>query len=234
MPSVKVPLKPNADVGVPGVVVVNVGVIVQNQAQFERLRDRNNVFTRCWTPVVTNYRTSEVGVSSSDHVADGVSRSVEVWVPHRACYFGVKALPVGVFLGSSGDATNVRPCDVVEFTPSSHDLPVSDLDVHTINRVLAHTLKANRVQACVVNCLVWTVARLAHVLEVLAHLETHELSWGGGVLVHDTTRADNLPRSYCSKRVDECGRARGADVLERLVPVLAFGKRAVTRRQLHK
>lgn len=234
MPAVEVPLKPNADVGVPGVVVVNVGVVVQNQAQFERLRHRDNIFTRCRTPVVAHYRTSEVGVGSSDHVADGVSRSIEVWVPHRTCYFGVKTLPVGVFLGSGGDATNVRPSDVVEFAPSSHDLPVSDLDVHAINRVLAHAFKANCVQACVVNCLVWTVARLANVLEVLAHLETHELSWGGGVLVHDTTRAGDLPRSYRSERVDECGRAQRADVPERLVPVLAFGKRAVTRRQLHK
>lgn len=234
MPAVEVPLKPDADVGVPGVVVVNVGVIVQNQAQFERLGHRDNIFTRCGTPVVANYRTSEVRVSGSDHVADGVSRSVEVRVPHRACYFSVKALPVRVFLGSSCDATNVRPCDVVEFAPSSHDLPVSDLDIYAVNRVLAHSLKADGVQACVVNCLIWTVARLAHVLEVLAHLKTHELSWGGGVLVHDTTRAGDLLWSYRSERVDECGRARGADVLERLVPVLAFRKLTVTRRQLHK
>lgn len=234
MPAVEVSLELNADMGVAGVVVVNVGVIVQNQAQFERLRHRDNVFTRCWAPVVANYRTSEVRVGCGDHVADGVRRSVEVRVPHCACHFGVKALPVGVLLGSSSDATNVRPCDVVEFAPRPHDLPVSNLDVYAINRVLAHAFKANGVQACVVNCLVWTVARLAHVLEVLAHLKTHELSRGGGVLVHDTTRAGNIPRSYCSERVDECGRARGADVLERLVPVLAFGKRAVARRQLHK
>lgn len=234
MPPVEVPLEPYTHVGIAGVVVVNIGVIVQNQTQLERLRDCYDIFTRRRAPVVTNYRSSEVRVGSSDHVADGVSCSVEVRVPHRPCHFGVKALPVGVFLGSSSNATNVRACNVVEFAPSSHNLPVGDLDSHAVNRVLAHTLEADGVQTCVVNCLVWSVARLAHVFEVLAHLKAHELSWCGGVLVHDATCAGDLLRSYRSERVDKRGRTSGADVLERLVPVLAFGKRAVTSRQLHE